>query len=111
MRFHILGPLEVRADGRRLPVGRPQQRALLAVLLLNANRVVSADRLVSHLWGDDASPTARGLLQGNVARLRRALREGDRQPLWTRPPGYLLEVRPGELDHDRFEKLTAEASR
>ncbi|TWP47594.1 tetratricopeptide repeat protein [Lentzea tibetensis] len=108
MRFGILGPLEVWDDGRPVAVGGPQQRALLAVLLLNANHVVSADRLMSELWSDEPPPAARRLLQGCVVRLRRAL-AGERQPLVTRPPGYLLEVRPGELDADRFDELVADA--
>src|SRR5689334_23331191 len=100
MRYRILGPLELWRDGRPASVGGPQQRALLAVLLLDANRVVSADRLVDQLWGERPPATARSLLQGCVAQLRRALHTGDRQPLVTRPPGYVLEVRPGELDLD-----------
>jgi DNA-binding SARP family transcriptional activator len=109
MRFRILGPLEVLDEGRAINVGGPQQQALLAILLLHANRVVSTDRLVEHLWGDRAPSSARGLLQGCIAQLRRALQTGDRQPLLTRAPGYLLEVRAGELDRDRFEELVETA--
>ena len=111
MRFRILGPPEVWDGGRRAAVGGPQQRALLAVLLLNANRVVSTSRLVDYLWGEPHPATVRGLLQGCVAQLRRALRIGEDQPLLTRAPGYLLRVRAGELDLDRFEELAAEARR
>ncbi len=110
MRFRVLGPLEVWDNSRRVTVGGPQQRALLAVLLLNAGRVVSTDRLVDHLWGEQPPPTVRGLLQGCVAQLRRALRTGDHQPLVTRAPGYVLETRPGDLDLDRFEDLVARAA-
>src|SRR5205823_15049445 len=96
-----------------LEVGGPQQRGLLAVLLLNANRVVSAQRLVEYLWGDQPPHRARSLLQGCVAQLRRALPGGWHgavgQPLLTRPPGYLLQVPAGELDLDRFEELVAAA--
>ena len=57
MQFAILGPLDVRAaDGQQLALGGPQQRALLAVLLVNANRVVSTDRLISWLWGETRRP-------------------------------------------------------
>src|SRR4051812_29603965 len=108
MRFLILGPTEVWDDGRQLAIGGPQQRALLAVLLLEANRVIAADRLVAELWGDDPPPDARALLRGCVTRLRRAL-TADR--LHTRPPGYLLEVRPGELDLHRFDTLETAARR
>jgi DNA-binding SARP family transcriptional activator/tetratricopeptide (TPR) repeat protein len=107
-RFGILGPLEVLADGRPVVLGGPQQRGLLALLLLDANRVVSRDRLVSDLWGEDPPATARSLLHGCVAGLRRVLPDGpDGQRLVTRAPGYLLRVAPGELDVDRFEELAA----
>ena len=109
MEFRILGPPEARDEGRQIALGGPQQRALLALLLLDANRVVSADRLVDDLWDGQPPPAARRLLQGCVARLRRALNSGEAQPLVTRPPGYLLQVRPGELDLDRFEELVAAA--
>ncbi len=78
-------------------------------LLVDAGRVVSTDRLVDHLWGERPPPTARALLQGCVAELRRTLRRTGRQCLVTRAPGYVLEVRPGELDADRFEELAAAA--
>jgi DNA-binding SARP family transcriptional activator len=90
MRFGVLGPVELRDGQRRLPAGSPQQRALLAVLLLNANRVVSVDRLVDHLWGDPPPATARGLLQGCVAGLRRTLRETGQDPV--RAAGLLAEA-------------------
>jgi len=112
MRFVILGALEVYDDAQRLTLRGRQQRALLAVLLLNANQVVSTDRLVECLWGERPPAAARSLLQGRVAELRRTLRNGhDRkhQPLVTRPPGYCLEVQPGQLDVDQFERLVATA--
>jgi DNA-binding SARP family transcriptional activator len=52
--FWVLGPLEVRIDGRPLALGGPKQRALLALLLLNGNEVVSRDRLIDSLWGERA---------------------------------------------------------
>ncbi|MFL6121970.1 AfsR/SARP family transcriptional regulator [Actinophytocola sp.] len=106
--FGVLGPLEVLADGRPVALGGPQQRGLLAVLLLNANRVVSRERLVADLWGTDPPATARSLLHGCVAGLRRVLPAGPDGPrLVTRSPGYLLRVAPRELDVDRFEELAA----
>jgi DNA-binding SARP family transcriptional activator/tetratricopeptide (TPR) repeat protein len=115
MRFAVLGPVEVTVDGRALSIGGPQQRALLAALLLDAGRVVSVDRLVECLWGDRPPAAARTLLQGCVAGLRRALGSGRTldpgRRLVTRAPGYRLDVHPGELDLDRFEQLVAEADR
>jgi DNA-binding SARP family transcriptional activator len=114
MRYSILGPLEVSENGRRIALGGPQQRALLAVLLLNAGTVVSTDRLVECLWGPRPPASARSLLQGCVSGLRRALwpdAASGRRPLLTRPPGYCLETGPDELDLDRFERLVAAATR
>src|SRR5688572_27906858 len=111
MRFDLLGPLEVHEGGRSLTIGGPQQYAVLAVLLLNANRVVSTDRLVDHLWGERPPPTARSLLQGCVAGLRRTLRVGRDGRLLTRAPGYLLVVHHGESDVDQFEELVDAAQR
>jgi DNA-binding SARP family transcriptional activator/tetratricopeptide (TPR) repeat protein len=110
VRFGILGPLEAWDGDQRLGLGGPQQRALLAALLLDANRVVSADRLIECLWGERPPPAARGLLQGCVAQLRRVLRTDARpQPLLTRAPGYLLDVPAGARDVDRFDELAATA--
>jgi DNA-binding SARP family transcriptional activator len=104
MDFSILGSVEAVLDGRVLPLGGPRQRALLARLLVDANRVVSADRLTADLW--EASPQdAHGALQNQISRLRKVL--GDR--LVTKAPGYLVRVEPGELDLDRFRSLVAES--
>ena len=73
--FRILGPLEVRADGRAIELGGVKPRAVLAVLALHANRPVSAERLAVALWGEDAPPSAVKTVQVYVARLRRALGE------------------------------------
>lgn len=107
-RYRILGPVEVDDDtGRRVAIGGPQQRAVLALLLIDRNRVVSADRLIEHLWGPEPPATARGLLQGCVAQLRRDLPAGT--PLLTKAPGYSLHVRQGELDLDLFLDLEKRA--
>lgn len=113
MQFRILGPVEVWDNAQRLELGGPQQRALLATLLLNANRVVSTDRLIDVLWGEQPPPSARYLLHGCIARLRRTLRQhrpADAPvPLVTRPPGYLLEVAPHALDLHRLDELEVDA--
>ncbi len=72
----ILGPLEVRRAGAVLPLPGLRPRALLAVLVVNANRVLSAERLIDELWGDGPPPSARSALQVHVATLRRALGAG-----------------------------------
>jgi YVTN family beta-propeller protein len=103
--FAVLGPVAARHDGRELPLGGPKQRGLLAILLLNANEVVSRDRLIDGLWGERPPPTAAHTLDNYVSRLRKALGEAR---LSTRPPGYMLEVKGDELDLDRFERLFRE---
>ena len=101
MEFRILGPLEVRRDGQAARAwAGSKQRALLALLLLDANRVVSRDRLIDALWEDDPPATAHKALQVYVSDLRKLL---GRERLETRAPGYLLRVEPGELDLDRFQ--------
>jgi DNA-binding SARP family transcriptional activator len=100
--FVILGPLEARDDGRRLALGGPKQRAVLAMLLLDANRPVSRDRLIDWLWGESPPRSAAHTLDDYVSRLRRAL---GAERIERRPGGYLIRVEPGELDLDRFEVL------
>jgi DNA-binding SARP family transcriptional activator len=100
--FAILGPLEVRVDGRRLALGGPKQRAVLAMLLLDANRPVSRDRLIDGLWGESPPRSASHTLDDYVSRLRRVL-GGER--IEREAAGFVLRVRPGEIDLDRFETL------
>jgi DNA-binding SARP family transcriptional activator len=80
--FRILGPLEVQANGHRLQLGGRKQRALLAVLLLNANQVVSRDRLVDALWGERPPQTASHTLDAYVSRLRKAPAPAMAEPGW-----------------------------
>src|SRR6266542_1821918 len=108
MEYRVLGPLEVRDGDRSLPLAGAKQRALLALLLVNANHVVSRDRLVDELWGEEPPETAVTMVQVYVSRLRKLLPEGT---LLTRAPGYLLELEPDELDLQRFERLLAEGRR
>ncbi|MGH3072020.1 MAG: AfsR/SARP family transcriptional regulator, partial [Gaiellaceae bacterium] len=107
--FLILGPLEVRSEGRLVAVGGRRQRALLALLLLRANEVVSADALMEGLWGESPPKTAAHSLQVFVSDLRKALRAtGEDSRIVTQAPGYRVEVAPEELDLSRFEQLAAE---
>jgi DNA-binding SARP family transcriptional activator len=110
--FRVLGPLEVDEDGEPLSLGGQKQRCLLAILILNANRVVSTDRLIDELWGGEAPETAQKALQVHISQLRKVL-EPERastecQVLVTRSPGYLLQVEAEQLDLGRFERLAAE---
>jgi DNA-binding SARP family transcriptional activator/streptogramin lyase len=107
MQFRILGPLEVEGDGEPLALGGAKQRAVLAVLLLHANRVVSRDRLIDAVWGERAPETANSALQGYVSALRKTL---GADLILTRAPGYVLETAPVSVDLGRFDALVAEGS-
>ena len=107
--FRILGPLEVVADGRPVQLGGPKQRATLAILLLNANRVVSVDRLADDLYAGEAPVTAVTQIQRQVSELRKAL--GPAHGIETQPPGYVLRLAPEQFDLRRFERLAEEAER
>ena len=111
LEFRILGPLTVRVEGVALPIGGPKQRALLAMLLMSANRVVSRERLIGELFPAQDVESADHALRNHVSRLRKVLRPvaTDEPRLVARPPGYLLRVEPGELDLDTFEQLVADA--
>ncbi|TML09196.1 MAG: hypothetical protein E6G41_00500 [Actinobacteria bacterium] len=99
MEFKILGPLEVRAGDKAVICKSAKQRLLLSVLLVNANEVVSSDRLVDLLWGDRPPGTSKALLM-HVSQLRRSLEPG---VLVTRSPGYELKVSDEDVDARRFE--------
>src|ERR1700732_2112206 len=116
MEFRILGPLEVWEADRRLTLGGPKHRALLAILLLEANRVVSTDRLVELLWGDEPPDTVNNTLQVCISQLRKVLEPGHvrgtpYRVLVSQEPGYLIRVAPEQLDLGRFEQLREEAGR
>jgi DNA-binding SARP family transcriptional activator len=109
----LLGPIEARRDGTELVHVGARQRTLLAVLALNAGQVVSSDRLIDELWGEEPPGTATTALHGLVSQLRKALEPGRTARtastvILTRPPGYELRVEPGALDLVRFEQLATE---
>jgi DNA-binding SARP family transcriptional activator/WD40 repeat protein len=103
--FCALGPLGVVIDGRPAPLGSPKLRTVLAALLVDANSVVSSDRLIDILWRDDPPATAKATLQKLVYRLRLLVEpnQGPDRLLVTRAPGYVLLVGPEEYDAARFE--------
>jgi DNA-binding SARP family transcriptional activator len=108
--FRILGPLEVLQDGRALALPGARQRALLAMLLLHTGEVVSTERLVDAIWGEEPPDAGTTALRVRVSQLRKAL-GADAEVLVTRPPGYALEVPAEHFDLRRFERLTASADR
>jgi DNA-binding SARP family transcriptional activator len=109
--FRILGPLEVSHDGRAVPVTGTRQRELLALLLLDAGRVVSSDRLMEELWGANQPAAGSTALRVRVSQLRKALKSGRDEMLVTRPPGYALLVPRDGLDLWRFERALEEGER
>jgi DNA-binding SARP family transcriptional activator len=100
----ILGPVEVRVDDAPAALGGPRQRAVLAVLAIRPNQVVSVDRLIDDIWEEHPPERAVHTVHVFVSRLRRALAAAGGR-LITRPPGYVLELKADELDADRFERL------
>ncbi len=113
MEFCVLGPVEVYDGERQLPIGAAKQRTLLAILLIHANEAVSAERLIDDLWGEKPPDGAGNTLQVYVSQLRKVLEQARApglppQNLVTRGPGYMLRVREGELDLQRFEQLADE---
>jgi DNA-binding SARP family transcriptional activator len=108
LEFRILGPLEVVDEGRPVPIRGSKQRALLAMLLLRANEVVSTDRLIEELWGDEPPEAGGTALRVRVSQLRKGLGAGG-QDIVTQTPGYSLRLEPGQLDLHRFEQLVAES--
>jgi DNA-binding SARP family transcriptional activator len=107
LEYRILGPLEIVDDVGALLLGGRKQRAVLAVLLLHANQVVSTDKLIDDVWGEDAPPSAPSALQVYIAQLRKALGRTNRgaEAIRTRSPGYELVVAEDELDADRFARI------
>jgi DNA-binding SARP family transcriptional activator len=106
LEFRVLGPLEVLAEASLVELGGPKQRALLALLLLDAGRAVSTDRLIDALWGEHPPRTAPTSLQNLVTQLRKLL---GTDLLVTKPPGYLLRIDPPQLDVNRAQALLDEA--
>ena len=115
MKYCVLGPVEV-ADGEHgVSIKQAKERKLLAILLLNANTVVSVDRLLELMWGENQPASGLKALHYHVAKLRDALRPGrkgtDGTGIQTRSPGYVLVVADDELDSDRFSRLAADGRR
>jgi DNA-binding SARP family transcriptional activator/tetratricopeptide (TPR) repeat protein len=103
--FRILGPFEVLDGSRAIPLGGRRKRAVLAILLLHVNRVVSSERLFEELWGERPPATALQAVRVHVSQIRKVLGP---DLLRTLPAGYVLELGPDQLDARRFERLLDE---
>ncbi|HEU5280226.1 MAG TPA: AfsR/SARP family transcriptional regulator [Gaiellaceae bacterium] len=106
MEFRVLGPLEVRRDGRIIELRGSKRRAVLVLLILHANEVVRTNRLIDELWGEALPANASAALHNHVSRLRKDLGS---EVLVTKPWGYVLRAGPEEVDVTRFERLIVEA--
>ena len=111
MDVHLLGPVEVVSDETSVALGGPKQRALLAMLALEAGSTVSVERLIDGLWGDDPPATAAKLVQLYVSHLRKAMAGcADDGAIATRGGGYELRVGRHRVDAARFERLLAQGA-
>ena len=112
--FRLLGPVEVVVDGRAIELGGVRQRALLALLVLHANEVVSRDFLIDELLGERPPASAEHSIVVYVSRLRKALQAhgADQVPmLGTKSGGYVLRVDPAQIDVKRFERALEQGDR
>jgi WD40 repeat protein/DNA-binding SARP family transcriptional activator len=111
VQLRVLGPVDARADGRPLSLGGAKQRAVLAMLGLEANRTVSADHLIEGLWGEHPPASAAKMLQNYVWRLRGLLDADAGAEIVTRGRDYELRIDPGSVDVCRVDWLLREATR
>jgi DNA-binding SARP family transcriptional activator len=108
--FRLLGPLTLSSGHQLLPIPAAKQRAVLALLLLRADRVVATDELIAALWDEAPPATAKVTLQNYVSRLRKLLGSVGESRIHTVEPGYQIEIGFRELDVNRFELLRREAA-
>jgi DNA-binding SARP family transcriptional activator len=108
-RFGVLGSLETRTDAGPLTVAGPRRRSLLALLVVNANRVITVNRAIDGLWGDQAPASARAQVQALIHALRQHLSATAETSIETRPEGYTLVIDPEDIDLFVFERRAAAA--
>jgi DNA-binding SARP family transcriptional activator/tetratricopeptide (TPR) repeat protein len=108
--FRVLGPLAVLCNGSPVTLQGPRQRRLLAILLLSANNVVAAERIVDELW-EHPPATARRQVHNATAALRRSLGAGAQARIDTVDVGYQLTIRPEQLDAEVFRRHVRDAER
>lgn len=111
LELRVLGPVAALSDGLPIDLGTAKERALLALLALNAGKVVSADRIADDLWDGAPPAQASATLRVYVSHLRKALSGtiSDGELIKTQRPGYLLDVTPDALDATRFEGICRSA--
>ncbi|MET7339257.1 AfsR/SARP family transcriptional regulator [Nonomuraea sp. NPDC005650] len=109
MYFFILGSIEVRSSGGRIPITAPKQRAVLATLILNANTEVPVDRFIKYVWDGQPPVGAQTTLQSYVYRLRQALRPLAGVEIATGSASYMLQVGSGETDLCYFKQQIGNA--
>jgi DNA-binding SARP family transcriptional activator len=104
VQFGVLGPLQMRIGGALVPLGTPKQRAVLAVLIVNASRPVGIDTLIGAAWDQRPPPGARATLHAYISNLRRLMNSAgiDRALLASTPPGYQLLISDNQYDFGRF---------
>ena len=107
MEFKLLGPMEVISDGTPVAIRAYRQESVLALLLLEANHVVSVDRLVDGVWGDTPPRTAKNQVHITISALRQLVGPA---LIATRPPGYLIRISPEACDLTLYQRLAARAS-
>jgi len=107
----VLGEIEARRGEDFVPLGHDRQRCVVAVLIVEAGKPLTAERLVERVWGDHAPPGALNTLYGYLSRLRKTLGEAGDEVILRQGAGYVLQVQPGSVDLDRFREMTAEARR
>ncbi|MGH3941310.1 MAG: BTAD domain-containing putative transcriptional regulator [Pseudonocardiaceae bacterium] len=105
--FRILGPIAVQQNGQPVGIGSSRVRALLAVLLLHAGRLMPARLLIDITWREDPPSSARAQLHNMISQLRRQLNVGGQEPIVTRPGGYQLQLGDSSLDLETFRRLVA----
>lgn len=111
MQIHLLGPVEVSSNGGKVALGGPKPRALLAMLALDAGSIVSADRLIDGLWGEEPPATAAKMVQLYVSNLRKAMAaHGESDAIATHGRGYQLRLGRDRVDAGRFERLLAQGA-
>lgn len=106
MRYQVLGPLRIVAHDKALSVGAPRPERLLAILLLRANQIVPISQLIGGIWGEERPERATQGIHVYISQLRKVLATaGLGNPIVTRPPGYLFEAGPEDIDWFVFRRL------